>query len=375
MLRYHVVLPAWGEEYVGLFLRFCLPTHLSSGNLGAQDIRRRLTYRIYTHPDDLPRFAGSPLFTRWQAEMDIAAVAVEPNLFRESDPYLAYNHCCRQGMADAQARGAACLLLTADQVWGEGSLAAVARHLEQGRRLVLATGPRVDRDSLLAEAGPVLELREHPWISLANRDAVRLALRHLHPWDRSLFWERGNLGRAASFMFWNVNHTGWVMRCFHLHPVGVNPASGYPDFSGTVDSGNFAQRACPDLADAWIATDSDEIMHFSIAPPHQSAAWIDRPQQDWRGILAWARAYGLYPRNLRYLDRTLRFHCEDIHPGWDAVEADSERLVSQVRTALDSPARLAWHRLLLALERQAGPAIGCASRGIRRCLGLPEARK
>ena len=114
------------------------------------------------------------------------------------------------------------------------------------------------------------------------------------------------MGRPASFMFWPVMDEGFLMRCFHLHPVLINPRGNFPDFSFTIDGSAFVQQACPDLNDLHIVDDSDDVMYFSIAPSSQSAEWIDRPKVDWRGVIRWARTMALSGHNIHYLQRLLQ---------------------------------------------------------------------
>jgi hypothetical protein len=152
------------------------------------------------------------------------------------------------------------------------------------------------------------------------------------------------LGRSASFLYWQVASEGFIMRCFHLHPILVNPADGFPRLRRTIDGSDFVRQACPNVDGLYVIQDSDEAMYFSVAPPEQSAEWIDRPKRDYQHVVQWARTMGISKHNLYYLDKIIRFHTGEISEKWAAVEKMSDELSGQLREALDHPLDLALMR-------------------------------
>ncbi|HQO36698.1 MAG TPA: hypothetical protein PLG59_18690, partial [bacterium] len=215
-------------------------------------------------------------------------------------------------------------------------------------------------------------------ITLSSREAVQWTLDHLHPWDRSLFWDPDNLGRPASFMFWRVGQEGFIMRCFHLHPILVHPYTDYPDFPNTIDGSDFVKRVCPRRREVHVVEDSDEVMYFSIAPAEQSAELINRPRVDWRGVVTMVKACGLGSHNLYYLQRTIRFHVGEISDEWLAVERLSDVLVDQVRRAIDNPWKLAYYRLRLWVLSKIGAFLQTNPsfhRILKRTLGMIRTNK
>ena len=173
---------------------------------------------------------------------------------------------------------------------------------------------------------------------------------HLHPWDQSLFWGKDNIGRPASFMYWSVPKEGFIMRCFHLHPVLLNPAKGFPRLRRTIDGSDFVRKACPDLKKLYVVQDSDEVMYFSIAPKEQSSEWINRSKTNLKSTISWARTMGISRHNLYYLKKTVRFHTGGVSEKWAEVEKRSDEIVDLLVKALDNPLKLTLMKIYVAFR-------------------------
>jgi hypothetical protein len=252
----------------------------------------------------------------------------------------------------AEQERAAALFLTADQVWSNGSLSNIIDRGDEGFRSVLVSGPRINQETFLPEV--TLQYAGQEVMTIPPRKAVVLAMNHLHPWDRSLFWAADHLGRPASFMYWPVPNEGFLMRCFHLHPILVNPLNGFPRLHRTIDGSDFVRRACFDINRIHVVEDSDEVMYFSIAPASQSAEWIDRPQQNWQQVVFWARSMGLTKHNLFYLQKKIRFHLGEMSDEWRATESLSDQVVDQITESLDHTVKLFYFRIMTDLRRPIG---------------------
>jgi len=348
LTKYCFITPVWGESYLETFLNVSLPTQLAPHNLPSLKNRQGVVYRIYTRPQDVFRLEASPALARLAKYIKTEVVGTRQVKFDASNHYDPFTACYRMGMETAAREQAAAIFLTADQVWADGSLSRIISLGDAGFGSVLISGPRVNQETFVP-----LFLNDHAGqdaITIASRRAVKLAMDHMHPWDRSLFWESDNLGRSASFMYWQVPDEGFIMRCFHLHPVLVNPSNGFPHFNGTIDGSNFVRKACPDLKDLFVIQDSDEVMYFSVAPPEQSSEWIDRPKMDFQNVVSWARTMGISRHNLYYLSKIIRFHTGEVSEKWAEVEEMSDGLSGRLLESLDHPLNLALMRLYVELR-------------------------
>ena len=331
----------WGETYLRLFLEYALPSQLSPGNLGGTKPKEGIHYLVLTSAEFSDRIRQHPAFRRLAGMME-AEVVIPPGVpFDHPEHYRPFSACYAHGMAQAARQGAACLFITADQVWADGSLIHILSLAQSGKRVVMVGGPRLDSSTAAAEMGD--------WLAqggLTRRRAVKLALDHLHPWDRSLIRDAENRGRPASFMYWPVEDEGLVMRCLHLHPVLVDPLDRYPEITLTIDRGDFVVRCCPHIEDLGVVTDSDQAMFFSLAPPERSSEFLDQEILGERRTIGWARTLGLNQYNLWYFSQPIRLHLSEMSPQWEGVESASARLASKLQEDMSRSGRMAFYRLL-----------------------------
>ncbi|MBI4767547.1 MAG: hypothetical protein HY787_23625 [Deltaproteobacteria bacterium] len=352
MINYNFILPVWGQSYLETFLNISLPTQLAPQNIPLLASDHDLIYRIYTRPQDVPRLENSSVIARLAKQVKTEIIGTREINFNASNHYDPFSACYRLGMQRAEQEKAAALFLTADQVWANGALSGIIKRGDEGFRSVMISGPRINQETFIPEL--IKQFAGQEVITISPREAVALAMNHLHPWDRSLFWAADHLGRSASFMYWHVPNEGLLMRCFHLHPILVNPLNGFPRLHRTIDGSDFVRRACPNINHLHVIEDSDEVMYFSIAPASQSAEWIDRPKQNWQQVVFWARSMGLTKHNLFYLQKKIRLHLGEMSTHWTATESLSDRVVDPITKSLDYPLKLFYFRIMTDLRRPIG---------------------
>lgn len=348
MTKYSFITPVWGETYIDTFLNVSLPTQLSAKNLLCLANRPGVTYRIYTRPQDVARLEASAILDHLAKCIKTEVIKASKVNFNAFHHYESFSDCYRLGIATAERENAAAIFLTADQVWADGSLKKIVELGDAGYRAVMISGPRVNENSFVPEL--MRQLKGRNAITIPSPKAVKMAMDHLHPWDRSLFWDVESTGRPASFMYWLVPNEGFIMRCLHLHPVLVNPSNGFPHLHGTIDGSGFMRKACPDLNDLYVIQDSGEAMYFSVAPPDQSSEWIDRPKTDFHSVVSWALTMGISKHNLHYLQQRVFLHTKAITEKWDQATALSDEITERIVKALDYPRNLALMRLYVGFR-------------------------
>lgn len=350
MTNYCFITPVWGEKYLDIFLNISLPTQLASNNLPKIANHQEVAYLIYTCPQDVSRLEASPIIARLAKILRTEIIGASQINFNSSHHYDPFSECYRMGMKKAEREHAAAVFLTADQVWADGSLSHIIGLGDAGYRAVMISGPRVNQEAFI----PLFkkDFAQKEVINISSRQAVKMSMDHIHPWDRSLFWDKDNIGRSASFMYWSVPNEGFIMRCFHLHPVFLNPAKRFPRLRQTIDGSDFVRKACPNLNDLHVVQDSDEVMYFSLAPKEQSSEWIDRPKKDLRDTISWARTMGISRHNLYYLKKIVRFHTGEISEKWTEVEKRSDRIVVLLLKVLDKPITLSLMKIYVEFRIQ-----------------------
>ena len=329
---YDVVTAVWGEEFVSLFLDFCIPNQLSPGNLPALPAGSR--YRIFTTATDARRLKESSRLEEVGrvlpveiVEMDLTEADASPKRGQTTNTHKRMIACHQRAVADAADVQAALIFLSPDIVLGEGTMAALVRIHTNGSRAVLTTGLRLVRETFTAALAGT-----GGSAALAPRELVGLAMKHLHSWTRSLMADVDATSDNPSSVYWPVRsgegEHGVIVRTFSLHPLLVDPVNRTHVPGGPIDS-HYVMHACPDLAQCHVVEDSDELAVFELSPEGR----VIGNQFRRRGISA-ARLAALAEtcnrHQQQYWDRSIRLHAGELDERWTAVEADSLALVRAV---------------------------------------------
>jgi len=351
---YRLILPVWGDAYLQGFLKYCLPSLLAPGNLPAVVSRADLVVHIFTKTADREPLDAADLVQRLRTFAQVEVTTLPSQ--EQSGGYDYFSSCYKAGLERAKVRGEAALLLTADQIWADGAISAVCARIEEGAQAVMVAGPRLLEETAL----PALDAFRGPDGNfddrLDSRALATLAWEHLHPWDRSLFWDESDRGRPASFLFWEVPGGGFLMHCLHLHPVCIRlDESANLHFTHTVDGGDFVERTVGHPEACHVIRDSDEAMYCSTAPRGQSAHLLDQPKVDWLGYANWALAMGISQMNVAFLGQGIRFLLQDFEQEkWASIETRADSVCARIRSRLDQPHLLLYSRIYFALDRRFG---------------------
>ena len=320
---FHAVTHVWGRAYLDTFLQVCIPNQLAAGNAPALPAGSR--YRILTRADHLPELDGHPMVHALREVMPVDLVVVDaldrPDARARS--YDLMNACHQRAMADALEAGAALIMLSADIVMSDHALAAVVRRHREGYRAVVTTGLRLAKEPFLQSldrAGARLS-------ALPSRDLVRMALPHLHQQTRSMFVDAPAFSAFPSAVYWPVGGEGILARCFHLHPLMVDPVHAGP-LGGTYDD-HYLSAACPDFSRVHVITDSDELQIFELTAAEQEFRTTRRARASaWQAA---AVASGCDALQLQYWsEQPVSIHAADVGPAWSTPAAEAHAFAERV---------------------------------------------
>lgn len=350
LTSFAVVLPVWGGSYIDMLSRYGLPSLLSPGNLPAMAAQLPLRVFILTREQDRDALGALPAVGELEKFATVRVVIPPAEHVKVNTAYGYFSACYRHGFELVRREGGAAVLLTADQVWADGAMDAIARRILEGYRVVLVAGPRL-LDETALPALEALSGEDGFGDRLDPRTMVRLACANLHPWDRSLFWDEQGTGRPASFLYWPVRDQGYLAHCLHLHPVCVHTGSlDKVDFAHTIDGGDFVERVAGSCKECYVVPNSDEVMYFSIAPAEQSAHLLDTARGDWLTYSNWCLSMGVSRFNLYYLRHGIRFCLFDSGSDvWAETERRAGDICARICRRLDKPHLLlyAWTYFLL----------------------------
>jgi hypothetical protein len=329
---YDVVTAVWGAEFIDLFLELCIPNQLSPANLPALPPGSR--YRIFTTRADVPRLAADPRLDDVRRVLPVDVVEVDmTEADRQVTPGESWNvhkrmiACHRRAAADAAIGERALIFLAPDFVLAEGTIAALVRIHSGGARAVLTANLRLLREEFVA----ALSARGGNG-TLEPRELVGLAMRHLHPWTRSLMADGTSTSDNPTSVYWPVRSgsavEGLLVRSFYLHPMLVDPVLRTLMPGGPIDS-HYVRDCCPDLTQCHVVDDSDDLVVFELSP----AGRVISNERSRRGVsplrLA-AVAANCDRHQLSHWQRPIRLRAGNLDARWTAVEQASARLARQV---------------------------------------------
>ena len=365
---YAVVTAVWGAEFIGLFLNLCVPNQLSPGNLPALPPGSR--YRIFTTAADAPALAADPRLDAVRRVLPVDVVEVDTTeADRQVKPREAWNvhkrmiACHRRAAADAAIEERALIFLAPDFVLAEGTIAGLLRIHSGGARAVLTANLRLSREGFIA----ALSARGGNG-TLAPRELVGLAMRHLHPWTRSLMADAASTSDNPTSVYWPVRSgsavEGVLVRSFYLHPMLVDPVRRAMMPWGPIDS-HYVRDCCPDLTQCHVVDDSDDLVVFELSPAGRGIS-NESSRRSVSPLRLAAAAANCDRHQLSYWQRPIRLHAGSLDARWTAVEQASFGLARQLERYHPYAPVLVTAYSVLKLWGQRRSAYGRTYRGIRR---------
>lgn len=322
----HVV---WGQAFTSRFLRACLPSQLSPGNLPRMAGLGEVTYRIYTTAADAETIRRAAAFRSLAtlANVEFAEISGLAWVGR----YHAMTQCHAHFLQCYSQNDDSLIMANPDWIWADGAMARLVELSSAGKRLVAITTPRVAAETFLPDY-----LRDFGDIggrAALPRELVRLALRHLHPITRTRMWENTGLRSCAGELWWQIENEGLLARQFSLHPLMVRPRRGDPLPQRTIDADYIASLELV-KDEMHVVIDSDDllVLDFTSVDVRPEASPESNTIDE---VVAWARSMTL-ARHREFVLHRVRFHAGDPSAAWDPVERRSDEVVTEILTRLSA---------------------------------------
>ncbi|NMM46725.1 hypothetical protein HH303_19710 [Rhodospirillaceae bacterium KN72] len=308
----HFVTSVWGAEYACIFSEVMLPSVLSLRNIKAIPNKEDCVYRIYTCGEGREIIENSDAVRLLSEHI---AVEFHPVDETEENRYVRSSNCYRDSIQKAAEHNSASVFLIPDMVLADGSIESICRILGMGKRAILITGFRVLRNEVIASVKR--DYLKDDIVSIQPRDLVSLALQHPHPISESHLFEGNNPFFHPAGCYWRLDDVGYLMHCFHLHPVAVYPKQTDFTFTGTIDD-DFLFKANIKPRDTYIVDSSDDILWCELSPAEYAVPTPAR--SDMPSILDWIRK-NTNALHQSYIRQPLRLLAVEYQrDDWDAVE-------------------------------------------------------
>lgn len=324
----HFVVPVWGPSYTDVFVNAALPAQLARRNLGALRFPGRAVYRIFSTREDLAVLRAAASFRSLDASVCVEIHEVQLGSDRR---YGLMSACHREAILRADAEQAGLVFLNADLVLADGTFEKLETWIDEGVRVVECASLRVAQSAAVTRLRERHLDRETGAVSATPGQLVGLALEHLHENAAAHLWERPDAtDLIPANLMWRVDDEGFLLHCFHLHPLLVVPERRGVSFAGTIDD-DYVEAACPDPAMARIVTDSDELFFCELSDEsHPKGGTIAGGSR--LALANWIR------RTTRTRQRELVRHAIRLHAGprtaerWAVAEAEASSLVAACTT-------------------------------------------
>ena len=298
-MHFDIVVAVWGDLYRQLFLKVCLPSLNTPGNLAALADAGSATLWLYTTSADARELESAALREHLPTAIELRTVVVDGigKSNRIADHYRDLTRCHQLAVRDAADRDAVMVFLPGDGVWSEGSFESMIARLNEGKRAVLTSGIRVDAETYLAAFAEQFLDADNMTAPCVAENLIASIGNHLHDLTKSSFIDSENFTTWPSIVIWPLGGADFILRAFHLHPMAVWPKV-YRDFEGTID-GALLDQTLDSLNEVHIVQDSNEILQVNLDLPTHRKDLVGTAPHSLDAIAAWAGKFSLpYQRTI-----------------------------------------------------------------------------
>jgi hypothetical protein len=324
-----VIVVVWGGWHVSAYLDMSLPTQLAPGNLDSLAEHGELRYVFYA-PEDVRRtIEASPLFERLSRLATVEFVRITTP--GPEEPVLAFmSRCHLDATTKARAEDAAFIPLQPDSGLSAGSMRAALDALADGKRAVLAIGPKVS-EAGLGELSRMSAARGD--LALSGRDISQLIVNHPYQATIDRTWSGRSIARFPGHLVWEVPGEGLLVHSYCPQPLLAWMYSDSPLptlenlFPNTAIDGQWIPRAFPRLDDIHVVRDSDQVALFSIDKgDKESDALMPRNVMN---VAVWARDF-CTPHHLAFARAPVAFRTGSPSNAWLRTERRSSRTMRSI---------------------------------------------
>lgn len=330
------VTPVWGRSHVELFLNVCLPSLLTPKNLG-NSTHHNSRYLIFTDRESISEIESHPVLKKLKTFIHVELREIDREQNLSNHELMSKVH--KIALIEGYKLALGTVFIPPDTVWSHSSIQNMTTIIREKKvHSIHISGMRLLKETFYPE---VLQFCKKNILSLASRDLVRLALKHLHPInDTHFFEEKKSTKLLPANLIWKVENVGLLAHCFHLHPLYISPDRRNLFFQSTIDDDLCAANQ----ENFYVVQDSDEILTFEISPATHLIVG-SKEKGSIEGIVQWY-FFGANQFHLKLLNFPIRLHSDDLrHPAWKKVEARSSIIIEKIISAINKKEENFLYRL------------------------------
>jgi len=324
----------WGDKFVTRFIDLCAPTWMAEGNLPYFVANFDYEHVILTLKSDWEKIESSDTYAYMSGFFPIRKLFLDDVRIGFRDVKEKYEILGRvQGVVfrDFYESGSEGFFdIYPDTVWSDGICIPIVREILNGKRIYFTKPIRVWEDGTLNHISNGSHTN-----SLDPRHLVKISIGNLHP-DWSYYEIDCDHHGDDEKCIWMVEDKGFLVKSYQPSPFVFVPnsrehLSRAVEADGMIDS-VLHVIACPDKETYYFQEDSDEgvviepIKWENIPKVIKSGTKADNYAMFLRAALANPRSHNHISR----LEKTYRFHFEDLDESWGPVEQEADRFIEKV---------------------------------------------
>jgi hypothetical protein len=325
----------WGEKYIERFCSLSLPSFLAPGNIPALSESTQLEVVIMTSRSDIAFFESNISFQKLKTICPVRFVEIDDLITTAVYGVvltLAYARPiieCGNSMLKTHF-----VFMNADFVLANGSLKSLARHIHQGRSIVLGPSYRSIAEKLEPKLEEMVDTQEGI-LDIPPRKLVDMALRHPHRTTVAKTFNQSVFSSShPNQLFWQVDENTVVGRYFLIFMLCLKPERVIKSVNGFCDY-SFIPDLCPS-GDEVAMDDSDEFFMLELQSRFQETFMLRQgemtPAKIADSLQEWSTA--VHRRAAGY---NIVFHSKDIPPQIKIAKAQAAKTVDGIQRRLKKP--------------------------------------
>jgi hypothetical protein len=336
---FYFVVVLWGQRFRNYFLKFCLASALSPGNIPALRTSPRSKFLIATRPEDWAAMHDTATFRLLERYVEPIFIEIPPcPPDRSTYQHMSIGH--RIACETAHRDKAYAMVLTPDSMLSDGSVARLQALARNGCQLVLTAALRFGEEPFLANLRQfgVLpkdgERRDGTPVVITGRQMVHAAVNGFHSETLAYEWEAPGIVAISPAAWWRVpGEDGIVLHSLSWAPLlldyGAIEEHDTSAFDQWTLDGDYLFNNTKSFRNVHVVQDSDELFLSSWGPLAEHA--ISKTRFPFESLLAghffkqsfYSGFFDPLKRKLFFLP--VRWHSKPLNDKWSGVEARAMR--------------------------------------------------
>lgn len=258
-LSFNLIITVWGTEYTSFFTNTTIPTQLGKDNISSLSTESRSTYLIYTTPKDAKEIVKSNYFEQLCQDIDVKIYCVK-NLGKTLDKYQTMTAVHKHALKKSIDERSHALFWSPDAIASRSTFRTIYQKASQGYKALMYTAMLTIKSKVTSYIATILSQETEAPLDVETMKNITFDF--LHPMTNLSTTSGSDFTPSPSIVAWKVKDEGFILHCFHLHPIMLYPDE-YKDFKGPIDV-DATQKLCKNFDDIHIIQDLDEMYVFSV---------------------------------------------------------------------------------------------------------------